>query len=172
MTIAVNVSAKQFNSDLLLQAKQVLYETDLPAKCLELEITESVLAENINKAIDTLASIKQTGIQLSIDDFGTGYSSLSYLASFPVDHLKVDRTFINDITTNKRNASITATIIAMSHALEMGVIVEGIETEDQLEYLCSMDCRVAQGYYFSRPVPADEFMGLLEAGDLKKWISA
>lgn len=172
LTVAVNVSAKQFNSDLLRQTKQVLFETDLAARYLELEITESVLAENIDKAIDTLASIKQTGIKLSIDDFGTGYSSLSYLAAFPVDHLKIDRSFVNDITTNKRNASITATIIAMSHALDMGVIVEGIETEDQLEYLCSMDCKIAQGYYFSRPVPADEFVMLLEAGHLKKWITA
>lgn len=162
MSIAVNISAKQFISDLLIHTKQALSNSDLSPEYLELEITESILAKDASKAIEILSIIKQNGIKLSIDDFGTGYSSLNYLASFPVDYLKVDRSFINDITTNKRNASITETIIAMSKALEMSVIVEGIETEDQLEYVRNMHCELAQGYLFSKPVPEEEFIKLLE----------
>ena len=168
LTVAVNISAKQFNSDLLLQTKTILYESSLSPGYLELEITESVLADNINRAIDILASMKQSGIKLSIDDFGTGYSSLSYLASFPVDNLKVDKMFVNDITENKRNASITETIIAMAKSLEMGVIVEGVETEEQREYLCAIGCRIAQGFLFSKPVSADDFVHLLEDGRFNK----
>ena len=165
MSIAVNISAKQFISDLLIHTQEALSDSGLPPEFLELEITESILAKDASKAIEILSIIKQNGIKLSIDDFGTGYSSLNYLASFPVDYLKVDRSFINDITTNKRNASITETIIAMSKALEMAVIVEGIETEEQLEYVRNMHCELAQGYLFSKPVPEEEFIKLLEDRD-------
>ena len=165
MSIAVNISAKQFISDLLIHTQEALSNSGLSPESLELEITESILAKDASKAIEILSIIKQNGIKLSIDDFGTGYSSLNYLASFPVDYLKVDRSFINDITTNKRNASITETIIAMSKALEMAVIVEGIETEEQLEYVRNMHCELAQGYLFSKPVPEEEFIKLLEDRD-------
>ena len=132
-------------------------ETGLPPELLELEITESTIMENAEKVIVTLDRLKTMGVKLAVDDFGTGYSSLSYLKRFPIDLLKIDRAFVSDITTNKVDADIVTTIIALSHSLNVKVIAEGVETEEQKALLAREGCDSMQGYLFGRPVPPDEF---------------
>jgi EAL domain-containing protein (putative c-di-GMP-specific phosphodiesterase class I) len=134
----------------------------LPPDLLELELTEGVIMENAEVTINTLHKLKNMGIRLSIDDFGTGYSSLSYLKRFPIDTLKIDKSFINDITTDADDYAIASTIIAMAHNLRLKVIAEGVETKEQLDMLRSKDCNEVQGYYFSHPLPEDELKQLLK----------
>jgi EAL domain-containing protein (putative c-di-GMP-specific phosphodiesterase class I) len=144
----------------------VLTETGLDPNYLELEITESLLMEDIKANSRLLDELKTSveGLRVSIDDFGTGYSSLSYLKTFPIDLLKIDQSFIRDITTNSDDAAITTTIIVLAHNLRLKVIAEGVETEEQMTYLREKGCDEAQGFYFSRPLPADEFTKLLVRG--------
>jgi len=167
LRMAVNISARQFSRrDLIDTVVGVLTETGLDPNYLELEITESLLMEDIKANSRLLDELKTSveGLRVSIDDFGTGYSSLSYLKTFPIDLLKIDQSFIRDITTNSDDAAITTTIIVLAHNLRLKVIAEGVETEEQMTYLREKGCDEAQGFYFSRPLPADEFTKLLVRG--------
>ncbi len=153
--IAINLSARQFaDKNLAETIKRSLEVHMVESYLLELEITESSLMHNTEEAIATLKYLKSLGLHISIDDFGTGYSSLSYLKRFPLDALKVDRSFVRDITTDDDDAAITLAIISMAHSLGLKVIAEGVETEAQLAFLARHRCEQMQGYYFSRPLPA------------------
>ena len=131
---------------------------------LELELTESLVMSDVGQAIATMRELKVLGLQLSIDDFGTGYSSLSYLKQFPVDILKIDRTFVRDITANADDAAVVRAVISMAHSLRLEVVAEGVETLEQLDYLRRHGCDRMQGYFFSRPLPAEEIVALLKQG--------
>ena len=162
--ISVNLSAPQFEDPLLLsELDRVLRTTGFPANCLELEITETVMMQNHDTMLPLMESIRARGIQLSIDDFGTGYSSLSYLKRFPVNSLKIDRSFVRDMSDNSNDATITRAIIALAHSLSLVVVAEGVETLDQLYLLSEMGCEQAQGFYFSKALPAESFVEFWEA---------
>jgi EAL domain-containing protein (putative c-di-GMP-specific phosphodiesterase class I) len=162
LRVAVNLSARQFGApNLIEEIRNVLAETALPPACLEIELTESLFMSDVALAVELLHSMKGLGVNLSIDDFGTGYSSLSYLSRFPIDVLKIDRSFVADISHDVNDAAIVASIIALAHNLKLSVIAEGVETEAQLDYLRRQGCDEMQGYYFSRPLPAAEFEQLL-----------
>lgn|GEM_PF-3916426 len=155
---SVNISGRQFaRTDLVGTVRRVLAETGLSANLLILELTETTLVHNPEAAVGMLRQLKQMGVQIAIDDFGTGYSSLNYLKQFPIDALKVDRSFVRDITMNPNDAAIVGAIIAMAHSLCLRVIAEGVETQEQLEFLKMLQCDDMQGYLASRPVPAEEF---------------
>ena len=155
--VAVNLSARQFTSkDLGNTIKRILEEHQLDPALIELEITESSLMVNTEEAVRTLEYLSSLGVSISIDDFGTGYSSLSYLKRFPLDSLKIDRSFIRDVTTDGDDATITRAVISMAHSLGLKVIAEGVETERQLAFLTEYGCDQIQGYFFSRPLPADD----------------
>jgi EAL domain-containing protein (putative c-di-GMP-specific phosphodiesterase class I) len=161
MSVAVNVSARQFRRDnFAATVAQVLRETGLPRGRLELEITESAMMFDTGTDIPAFAELKRLGVGLAIDDFGTGYSSLNYLKRFDVDSLKIDRSFIKDITLDSDNDTITKAIIAMAHALGCKVIAEGVETRAQLEFLVRHACDEYQGYLFSAPLDAEAVAGL------------
>jgi EAL domain-containing protein (putative c-di-GMP-specific phosphodiesterase class I) len=140
---------------------EVLNETGFPAELLELELTESGLMENEEKAVEVLNNLRAQGVRLAIDDFGTGYSSLAYLKRFPLDVLKIDKSFIDDIPSLQDDMEITATIIAMGHILGFKVLAEGVETLEQLAFLREKGCDTYQGYIKSKPVPPEEFARLL-----------
>jgi EAL domain-containing protein (putative c-di-GMP-specific phosphodiesterase class I) len=142
--------------------QRVLKETGLRPEYLDLELTESVLMQSLDLAVVTLRRLKEMDVRLSIDDFGTGYSSLTYLKRFPIDAVKIDQSFIRDLTTNSDDAAIARAVIAMSQSLKLKVIAEGVETIDQLEFLRYLECDEIQGYLVSRPVPADEFERLMQ----------
>jgi|GEM_PF-234331 len=164
-TMAVNVSAKQFRDDGFLEGLfAILDETGLDPSCLELELTESVLMKHSDSAALILRVLRGKGVQVAIDDFGTGYSSLSYLQKFPVDALKIDQSFVGRITATGDDASIVTAVISMAHSLNLRVVAEGVETLEQLAFLRARGCDEAQGYHFSRPVPAAQFAKLLGAG--------
>ena len=155
--MAVNLSPVQFRSKSLCDTvAQVLERTGMPASLLELEVTESMLMHSLKDTIHTLQRLKATGIYLSIDDFGTGYSSLSYLKGFPIDALKIDRSFVRDITANADDAAIATSIILMGRSLNLKVIAEGVETESQRAFLQVLQCDEIQGYLISPPVPAEK----------------
>jgi diguanylate cyclase (GGDEF)-like protein/PAS domain S-box-containing protein len=155
--VAINLSARQFQqNNLLKMIHQVLNETGLKPHFLELELTESILMQNERETIDLLTGLHETGVRLSIDDFGTGFSSLSYLQRFPINALKIDKSFIQDIPMNPGNGAIVKSIITLGHSLQLKVIAEGVETKEQLEFLRANHCDEIQGYLFSRPLPADD----------------
>jgi diguanylate cyclase (GGDEF)-like protein/PAS domain S-box-containing protein len=157
ITVAVNISAKQFFQSRLPEIVQkVLNETGLEPKYLEIEITESMTLD-VESAISTLFELKKIGVKISIDDFGTGYSSLNYLKRFPVDKLKIDQSFMSEFTHDLNDQTIIKTIILMAQLLKLQVIAEGVETIDHVSFLLRHGCTEAQGYYFSKPVPAEEF---------------
>ena len=162
MTLALNISGQHFlKNDLLETVTSVLAETGMNPELLELELTEGVLMINTEKTVTTLKALKAMGVRLAIDDFGTGFSSLSYLKRFPLDVLKIDRSFINDVTHDPDDAAITLATIEMAHTLKLHVIAEGVETEAQLEFLREHGCDTYQGYLFSRPVPPEAVPALL-----------
>jgi diguanylate cyclase (GGDEF)-like protein/PAS domain S-box-containing protein len=162
VTISVNLSSRQFSqADLIEQISSALRESGLRAGNLKLEITESMVMENIDTAIDMLTQLRGLGVGLSIDDFGTGYSSLSYLHRFPIDTLKIDRSFVTQMTDNSENAEIVRTIVTLARSLGMAVVAEGVETADQLRQLGDLGCDYGQGYLFSRPVGAGQAAALL-----------
>jgi EAL domain-containing protein (putative c-di-GMP-specific phosphodiesterase class I) len=136
----------------------ILAKTGLPPEHLTLEITESALMKDAASALAVLNALKEIGVLLAIDDFGTGYSSLSYLQHFPLDLLKVDRTFVEELGTSSEAEEIVGAVINLAHALGLEVVAEGVETAEQLELLRSFDCDLAQGFLFSRPLPADEIV--------------
>ncbi|MFT4540859.1 MAG: EAL domain-containing protein (putative c-di-GMP-specific phosphodiesterase class I) [Planctomycetota bacterium] len=166
--MSVNLSAAQFNQDdLYVTVSNVLEEVGLDPNWLELEVTESMLMKDAESTIDTLHKLKGAGIYLSIDDFGTGYSSLSYLKRFPIDALKIDRSFIRDVTTNPDDAAIATSIILMGHSLRLSVVAEGVEEESQLAFLQVLQCNEIQGFLFSPPVPADRAQAFLGEAPLR-----
>jgi len=162
--ISANLSLKQMNPALVADVRRALEISQLPAQYLNLEITESVLAENKEDILDILRELKKIGVKLSIDDFGTGYSSLSYIKHFPVDCLKIDRAFVHDVTRNREHAAIIRAITAMAGSLDIGLVAEGIETREELDFLLTTGCDAMQGYLFSKPVPAADFSALLARG--------
>jgi diguanylate cyclase (GGDEF)-like protein/PAS domain S-box-containing protein len=162
LRVAVNLSARQFGApDLLADITAVLAQTGLAASSLEIELTESLFMSDVTQAVEVLHGMKSLGVNLSIDDFGTGYSSLSYLSRFPIDVLKIDRSFVSDISRDDSDAAIVTSIIALAHNLKLSVIAEGVETAEQLDYLRRHGCDQMQGYYFSKPLAAAEFEQLL-----------
>lgn len=162
LVMSVNLSGKQFaQSDLITDIKDVLAQTQLDPRCLKLEITESVVMENIETAVGMLDQLRALGITLSIDDFGTGYSSLSYLHRFPLSTLKIDRSFVSLMLGNNENSEIVRTIVMLAQNLGMDVVAEGVETDDQLAVLRAIGCKYGQGYLFSRPIPASQAAGFL-----------
>jgi diguanylate cyclase (GGDEF)-like protein/PAS domain S-box-containing protein len=161
ITVCVNVSARQFaDKSLVGHVRRALDASELSASYLELELTESLIMQNIDQAIDTMRQLQSLGVQLSIDDFGTGYSSLSALKNFPVTRLKIDRSFISDLSSNESDRTVASAIILLAKKLKLRVIAEGVETEEQLRFLRDNNCDEMQGYLFSRPVPPDEFQAL------------
>ncbi len=163
LSVAVNVSAAQFKQDgLVAGIEHILRETGIDAHHLELEITETVAMQSADATIQTLRRFKNMGIGISIDDFGTGYSSLSYLKRFPIDTLKIDRSFVRDISVDSDDAAIVQAINSLGKTLKLRLVAEGVETREQFDYLCQQGCDRMQGYYFSKPVDAAEFLVLLE----------
>jgi len=166
MKMAVNISARQFKQqDLVERIGAILAETGLDAGFLELELTESYLMNNVDEAIAKLHALKGMGLGLSLDDFGTGYSSLGYLKQFPIDVVKIDKSFVDDILVNPDDATIVRTIILMAHNLNMAVVAEGVETEEQLHFLAAHNCEMIQGFYFSRPLAANAFAAMVRSWD-------
>jgi len=162
LRMSVNLSGRQINnSNFIATVEQVLKHSKFDQVLLELEMTESVLMHNMQTTIKTLETISEIGVRLAIDDFGTGYSSLSYLKRFPIDTLKIDRSFIHDLTQNPEDATLVEAIIAMGRTLHLNVIAEGVETEQQVKFLRMYDCDSIQGYLISQPLPAQELTGLL-----------
>ena len=162
VSTAVNLSARQLRDvDIVKLVLRVLEETGLPAQLLELELTESMVMEDTQGVLRTLGALKDIGVSLSIDDFGTGYSSLSYLKSFPIDYLKIDRSFVTGIPHDTNDCAIVRATIDMAHSLGLKVIAEGVETREQLNFLLEQDCDELQGYYFSKPLCKDEMTKLL-----------
>jgi len=157
-TIAINLSPRQFGqTDLVPRLRAILEETGVDPKYVELEITEGALMGQGNDVVAKLEAIKQLGVRLAIDDFGTGYSSLSYLRRFPIDKLKVDQSFVRDIPGDQAAVEICAAVIELARTLGLEVLAEGVETEAQHQMLKTKGCHTAQGYLFSRPLPAIEF---------------
>jgi EAL domain-containing protein (putative c-di-GMP-specific phosphodiesterase class I) len=160
--MAVNLSARQFaDPNLLEDIATVLRDTGMAPELLELEITESMVMSNIDRATKVLAAMSQMGVRLAIDDFGTGYSSLAQIKRFPIDTLKVDRSFIRDLMRNPEDRAITEVIIAMGKTLSLTIVAEGVETQEQETFLREHACDESQGYHFSKPTTPDKFAELL-----------
>ena len=165
--LAVNVSARQFHHpEFVHMVRSILDDTGIPSGRLELELTESILISNIEKTVEKMNTLKKQGVRFSIDDFGTGYSSLSYLKRLPLDMLKIDRSFVMDISLNSPDATIVNTIIAMADTLGLQVIAEGVEQVAELNFLRDHGCQSYQGYYFSRPLSAGDFINFLRKANL------
>jgi len=162
LRISVNLSARQFRQkDLIGMIERVLGETGLAPALLELELTESMLMHHAEETIGILKRLDEMGVHLAIDDFGTGYSSLSYLKRFPIHSLKIDRSFVRDISSDPDDAAIVTAIVAMARSLNLSVTAEGVETEEQAAFLRSLACHQAQGYHFGHPMPSAEFLARL-----------
>lgn len=162
MTVSVNISNRQLQFDGFLDSlRQVLNETGIAPSCLELELTESAVMADPEQCVNIFKNVQQIGCRISVDDFGTGYSSLSYLSSLPLDALKIDQSFVNDIIQDGTNQAIVKAIIGLSHNLGLEVVAEGVETDAQHQFLKDNGCDVMQGYLFSRPVPAKELESML-----------
>jgi len=171
MYVSVNISGVQFKQPSFISTvNNVLQDTGLDPHYLELELTESILMESTETAIQTLKELKSMGVRISIDDFGTGYSSLSYLKRFPIDTLKIDRSFVRDVTSDPDDKAIINAIIALARSLNLKVIAEGVETIQQLVCLHEQGSDGMQGYLFSPPLPIDSLTQLLKEGkNLKTW---
>jgi EAL domain-containing protein (putative c-di-GMP-specific phosphodiesterase class I) len=161
--VAVNLSTRQFREQNLVEIVELILETtDLPPNCLKLEVTESGIMEDPEDAVAKMKTLRAIGIRFSIDDFGTGYSSLSYLKRFPIDTLKIDRSFVMDSLTSRDDQEIIKTIISMAQNLNIEALAEGVETKEQQEFLSLHGCCMMQGYYFGRPMPDQEFEKMLQ----------
>jgi predicted signal transduction protein with EAL and GGDEF domain len=164
MRLAVNFSARQFQQPgFISSVEEILKETNLDPGWLELEITESSIMKDPDKAIEKLLELKMMGIKVAIDDFGTGYSSLNYLKRFPIDTLKIDRSFVSDLCKDPHDTAIVRAIITLGHALDLTVVAEGVETREQLESLAELECDVVQGFLFSKALSSEDFEELLIA---------
>ncbi len=172
LKVAVNLSARQFHyANLVDLITGVLKKVGLDPRGLELELTESTLMDRLEETNATLHKLKEAGMSISIDDFGTGYSSLMYLKTFPIDTIKIDKSFVQDVTTDADDSAITQAIISMAHSLKLDVVAEGVETLPQLELLRAQGCDIIQGYLFSKPIPAADIAPLLADGAAKKVLS-
>jgi EAL domain-containing protein (putative c-di-GMP-specific phosphodiesterase class I) len=157
--VSVNLSPRQFQQkNLVAQVARALREAGLAPAWLKLEITEGVIMQDVEATIKTLWQLKELGVQLAIDDFGTGYSSLSYLQRFPLDILKIDQSFVETLGVDSRGDTIVSAVIDLAHALGLRVVAEGVETAQQLQILRSLGCDLAQGFLFSRPLPAAQIV--------------
>ena len=160
--VSVNLSGKHFNHpDVVDHVASILDRTAVDPRCVKLEITETAVMDNAERASMVLKQIKDLGVQLSIDDFGTGYSSLSYLQRFPIDTLKIDRSFVRSMEDGRQNGEIVRTILALADAMRLSVVAEGIESVHQLHQLRVLNCSYGQGYLFSQPLPVDEIEAVL-----------
>jgi EAL domain-containing protein (putative c-di-GMP-specific phosphodiesterase class I) len=165
LKVSVNVSAVQFRQgDLAQVVHSALVQTGLPAECLDLEITETVLMQDAAATIAMLRELKNMGVSISVDDFGTGYSSLAYLQRFPIDTLKIDKSFMMSVTEDEHNAAIVRTVIALAKSLKLESIAEGVESSDQVAYLRAEGCDRVQGYYFSKPLEPQRLRSFIESG--------
>ncbi|MDQ5843754.1 MAG: EAL domain-containing protein, partial [Acidobacteriota bacterium] len=165
MRMGVNVSARQFQQRHLAEnVLEILEQTGLAPEYLDLELTESSIMSKAQASIDVLTKLKAMGVTISIDDFGTGFSSLSYLKRLPIDALKIDRSFIRDLTTDPDDAALVMAIVTLAHNLNLEVIAEGVETDEQLRFLRLLRCDEVQGYLFSKPLPAEELEQVLALG--------
>ncbi|ABI40697.1 diguanylate cyclase/phosphodiesterase with PAS/PAC sensor(s) [Shewanella sp. MR-4] len=162
ISMAVNLSARQLKADIISTIEVALAVSGLPAKALELELTESMIMGNPQESVNILSKLKALGLTIAVDDFGTGYSSLSYLKRFPIDTLKIDREFVRDITNDPDDAAITSAIIALAHSLELNVVAEGVETQEQLNFLALQGCDQVQGFLLSKPLSAQDCLALLQ----------
>jgi EAL domain-containing protein (putative c-di-GMP-specific phosphodiesterase class I) len=163
LRVAVNLSARQFQQpDLVEEVTRCLRETGLPASALEIEITERIAMLDVARAVEVLRALRTLGVRISLDDFGTGYSSLSYLKTLPVDTVKLDQSFVRNITTDRGDAAIATAVIAMAHSLALNVVAEGVETPEQLAFLRERDCDLAQGSLVWVPMPAERLEVLFE----------
>ncbi|HCI13643.1 MAG TPA: hypothetical protein DFK12_06700 [Gallionellaceae bacterium] len=163
--IAINISARQFRSgNLDTRLAEAIERHGIAAHHLEIELTESMLMQELDRAIETMHKVKQLGVKISLDDFGTGYSSLGYLSRFPIDTLKIDQSFVRGVPSVADDAEIASAIIGLAHRMKLRVVAEGVETADQLSFLRSNECDEVQGYYFSKPIPADDFAALVRSG--------
>ena len=163
LSIAINISGKQLHlPDFADDVIEKVNEAKVPPNKVELELTEQVFIENIQSHTRFMHSVREYGMSLAIDDFGVGYSSLSYLKNFPVTSLKIDRSFVKDLPDNEDDATITQTIISLARNLNIQLVAEGIETEEQVEFLLHRECATGQGFLFSKPVPAQQVTQLLQ----------
>ncbi len=163
LRVAVNFSARQLRQrDLYDVVTAALHQAGLAPEWLEVELTESLVMHDVNRTIDVLRGLRQMGVTVAVDDFGTGYSSLSYLQRLPIGVIKIDRAFIEHISDNPDDAAIAKAIIALAKSLQLKTVAEGVETGAQADFLRRHGCDVMQGYYFSRPLPADKFIQLLK----------
>ncbi|MDH5473699.1 MAG: EAL domain-containing protein [Gammaproteobacteria bacterium] len=163
LSIAVNLSAKQFSQNNLIETiSEIINNHDINGSRLELEITENLLVANINEASETLSLLSKLGIHIAIDDFGTGYSSLSYLKKLPIDTLKIDRSFVKDIGHDEEDQAIISAIIGLAKTLKLNIVAEGVETQDQHDFLALNDCHIIQGFFYSPPLPEDEILSWLK----------
>ena len=157
LRVAVNFSTRQFSARNVLEViTATLTQTGLPGNGLEMEITESLLAQDMNYTLEVMQSLKKLGVSVAIDDFGTGYSSLSYLKRFPIDRLKIDQSFVRDLVLDADDRAIATAVVTLGHSLDIRVIAEGVETIEQMQILRKMGCDEVQGYYLGYPLTADE----------------
>jgi EAL domain-containing protein (putative c-di-GMP-specific phosphodiesterase class I) len=164
LAVSVNVSARQFEEKRLVERiAGALRDSGLPPCALDLEVTESLLMRDMQQAVARMRELKEMGITLSIDDFGTGYSSLSALKSFPISTLKIDKSFVRDLAISSDDQAIALAVISLGHRLHLRVIAEGVETEEQRDFLRANDCDEMQGYLFSPPVPAERITEMVQA---------
>jgi EAL domain-containing protein (putative c-di-GMP-specific phosphodiesterase class I) len=162
LRVSVNVSSRQFSeADVLAQVTSALAMSGLAPNHLKLEITESMLMHDVSKSIAIMRQLVDRGVDIAIDDFGTGYSSLSYLGQFPISQLKIDQSFVRDLCQDSAIAGIVNAIISLGRHMKLNIVAEGVETREQFEYLKTIGCDAMQGYYFSKPLPADAMTALL-----------
>jgi EAL domain-containing protein (putative c-di-GMP-specific phosphodiesterase class I) len=167
-TMAVNISALELRDENFLEGVLAVFgDTGLDPRLLELELTETVLMKRAESTESILKSLSAIGVKVAVDDFGTGYSSLSYLRRFPINALKIDQSFVRHITSSLDETAIVTAVISMGRSLNLRVVAEGVETQEEVAFLQAHECEEAQGYYFSRPVPATQFAKLLETGILQ-----
>ncbi len=165
LTVAVNLSGRQFHhQDLVEKVASALERAKLDPQCLDLEITETYAMQDADFTLAILRELKSLGVHISLDDFGTGYSSLSHLKHFPIDTLKIDRSFVKDLASDPKEEAIVSAVIVLAHSLGMDVVAEGVETASELSILKKHHCDKMQGYYFSRPIPVADFETLLRSG--------
>ncbi|KKL66169.1 hypothetical protein LCGC14_2147680 [marine sediment metagenome] len=171
--VAINISALHFQQNSLIETlTECLTHYDVPARCVELEITESAMMDNPEFAQQQMNRLKALGFTIALDDFGTGHSSLGYLKRFPIDTLKIDRSFIKDIIDSEQDRNITATIIRLAKYLKIDVVAEGVETKEQAYMLHIMGCNTMQGYYYSRPLHADKVATFIAKNNQNKQSSS
>jgi EAL domain-containing protein (putative c-di-GMP-specific phosphodiesterase class I) len=164
LTMSINISGRQvIGTDLTRQLADILEETGVEGRCIKVELTESMVMNDVEAAIDLMLSLKELNLQLGIDDFGTGYSSLSYLHRFPMDTLKVDRSFISRIETGSEDIEIVRAIIALGHNLGMEIVAEGLETESQVQLLRQLNCEYGQGFFFAKPLSTAQAADFLKS---------